>query len=393
MKGSAVTREKLLTLFVFIDAFGWELVRRYPFMDDVLVTKAPFGTIFGYSSTCVPTILTGKLPRDHGHFVFYYYNPQESPFGFYRFLDLLPKSLLSRGRVRSKLSRIMERFHGYTGYFQLYNMPFRYLRLFDYSERRDIYQPGGINSGARTIFDVLRERRVPLSVSNWRLSEPERIAALSNDLEQGRTRFAFLLLAGLDATLHEYGTQAEEVSAHLRLYERELSTLMDRAHSKYSSVRLFVFSDHGMADIVETVDVISRIQALGLRFGADYAAVYDSTMARFWFLNGKARDRIAEALEGIPQGWIVPDDQLARWGCDFPGHKYGELFFLLNPGVLLCPSFMGQKPMAGMHGYAPEHPSSLAAFMSNVRCNPAPARLDDLYGLMLSEATRPPEAP
>jgi hypothetical protein len=388
-----VSREKLLTLCVFIDAFGWQLVRHYPFMDDVLVTKSPLGTIFGYSSTCDPTILTGKLPREHGHFAFYYYNPPESPFKFYRVLDLLPKTFLSRGRVRARLSRVMGRFHGYTGYFQLYNMPFKYLHLFDYSERRDIYQPGGINSGARTVFDVLRERQVPSSVSDWRLPELARCAELSRELDRGRIRFAFLFLGGLDAVLHVYGTQAEEVAQHLRVYERELSKLVERAQSSYSSVDLFIFSDHGMTDVSEKIDLIPRIQALGLRFGVDYAAVYDSTMARFWFLKDNARELISEALDEIPQGRIVPDAQLAEWGCDFPGHKYGELFFLLNPGVLLCPSYMGEKPLAAMHGYTPEHPSSVAAFMSSVPCDPAPGRLDDLYGLVVSEATREPEEP
>ena len=385
--------EKRLTLFVFIDAFGWELVKRWPFMEDIIAVKAPLDTIFGYSSTCDPTILTGKLPRDHGHFAFYYYNPQESPFRYYRYLDLLPKTLFSRGRVRSRLSREMGRFHGFTGYFQLYNMPFRYLHLFDYSERRDIYQPGGINSGARTIFDALREQRVPIGVSDWRKPEFTRVAALHQELDRGEIRFAFLFLGGLDAVLHAHGTQAPEVGDHLLLYEQKLRQLLEKAQSVYTTVRFFAFSDHGMTDISETIDLIRRIETLGLTFGVDYAAVYDSTMARFWFLKKRARDTVSHALQEVPQGWIVPEEQLAQWGCDFPEHKYGELFFLLNPGVLLCPSFMGRKPMAGMHGYAPEHPTSVAAFMANVPLSHVPKRLDDLYGLMLAEAAGSPEAP
>ncbi|MBI2951474.1 hypothetical protein HYY27_05230, partial [bacterium] len=57
-----------LALFVFIDAFGWEILRRRPFLDDLLKVKAPLTTVLGYSSTCDPTILTGRLPREHGHF-------------------------------------------------------------------------------------------------------------------------------------------------------------------------------------------------------------------------------------------------------------------------------------------------------------------------------------
>ena len=34
-----------LSLFVFIDAFGWELVQHYPFLDDLLTVKAPLGRV------------------------------------------------------------------------------------------------------------------------------------------------------------------------------------------------------------------------------------------------------------------------------------------------------------------------------------------------------------
>src|SRR5947209_16258995 len=95
-----------LSLFVFIDAFGWELLQRNSFLDDVLQTKAPLGTIFGYSSTCDPTILTGKLPREHGHFSFFYHNPSGSPFRICRLLRFLPAFVTRRGRVRRLMSRV-----------------------------------------------------------------------------------------------------------------------------------------------------------------------------------------------------------------------------------------------------------------------------------------------
>lgn len=377
---------KQLSLCVFIDAFGWEIAQRYPFLDDVLVTKAPLDTIFGYSSTCDPTILTGKLPRDHGHFVFFYYSPKESPFKFYRVLDILPKSIMNRGRVRAKFSRIVEKLHGYTGYFQLYNMPFRYLHLFGYSEKRDLYQPGGINSGAPTIFDYLREHKIPFNLSNWRQPERSRIAALEADVDRGEIVFAYLFLGDLDAVLHGHGTGAPQVAAKLQWYEGELRRVITKARDRYETVRLFVFSDHGMTDITGVCDLMARIDAIGLRFGEDYAAVYDSTMARFWFLNDRARADVVAALERERQGRIVSEEQLAAWGCDFPGHKYGELFFLMNPGIIICPGHMGEKPLPAMHGYDPHHKTSTAAFMSNVVVDPLPKRLDDLYGLMRAEA-------
>ena len=34
--------------------------------------------------------------------------------------------------------------------------------------------------------------------------------------------------------------------------------------------------------------------------------------------------------------------------------------FLLDPGVLMVPSFMGSRPLAAMHGYDPAHPGMAA---------------------------------
>lgn len=375
-----------LTLCVFIDALGWELLRGRTFLDDVLCSRAPLQTIFGYSCTCCPTILTGALPREHGHLAFYYYDPQGSPFRLLRGLRHLPASLVDRGRVRRLLSRGIARLYGFDGYFQLYNVPFERLPYFNYCEKRDLYQRGGINGGQPTIFDVLRARGIPFHVSNWRRPEAHNLAALEHSLAEGRVRFAYLYLAAMDAQLHAEGTRVPSVDARLRWYEARLRRVLHLARRHYGEVRLFLFSDHGMTDVEETCDLKSRIERLGLRFGSDYAAAYDSTMARFWFLRDRARDRIVAALRDEPRGRILEDEELTSYGCDFPDRKYGELFYLLEPGVLLCPSDMGQRPLAGMHGYAPGDPRAAATFASNLADAPRPRRLDDLFDVMLRDA-------
>lgn len=376
-----------LALFVFIDAFGWEILRRQSFLDDLSKVKAPLRTVLGYSSTCDPTILTGKLPREHGHFSFFRYNPEESPFGLCRSLALLPRFITRRGRVRRMMSKVIQRYHGYTGYFQIYNVPFRYLPLFDYSERRDIYQPGGINGGVPTVFDHLRERGLPFHLSDWRGNEGRNLEALEAALEEGKIGFAYLYLAALDAILHAHGSRSSAVDEKIRWYDRKLRSVIRLAQKKYDAVHVHIFSDHGMTDVTEDCDLMARIDRLGLRFGADYAAMYDSTMARFWFLNDSARKKVVDALKAEPRGQILSEEQLAEYGCDFGDRRYGELFFLVNPGVLICPSFMGETPLAGMHGYEPDHRDSLAMFVSNVIPDPMPGRLDDLYGLMLKEVS------
>jgi len=377
---------KQLALFVFIDAFGWEILQQHRFLDDILVTKQPVDTIFGYSSTCMPSILTGKLPRDHGHFAFFCYNPEESPFGLCRWLRYLPKSVTGRMRVRRLVSRTLCRHLDYTGYFQIYRVPFEYLPLFEYSERRDLFQPGGINSGAPTVFDYLREREIPFVLSDWRANEEANLEAARAALAFGEAAFAFLYLPELDGILHLRGAQHQTVKEKIQWYDCQIRDVLDLGWRNYDDVRLFVFSDHGMTAIAEGCDLMARVAALGLRFGKDYAAMYDGTMARFWFRNELAQERIVEALEQEPRGQILSEEALADCGCDFPTNRYGDLFFLLNPGVLLCPSFMGDTMLAGMHGYDPDHKDSIAMLGSNCASSVDVASLVDLYALMRSEA-------
>ncbi len=378
-------KRKILSLFVFIDAFGWEFLNQHPFLDDILHTKSPLGTVFGYSATCIPTILTGKLPSEHQHFSFFYYDPHQSPFGLCRTLAFLPQFLTSRGRVRRVISRVLQKMYGITGYFQIYNVPFEYLPYFDYSEKKDIYQPGGIRSGEETIFDYLRQRNIPFYLSDWRLKEKENLATLERSLKRDGARFAYLYLASMDAILHQHGPETNATREKIEWYDTELRKIMALARQEYDDVHLYIFSDHGMTAINQLCDLTAKIDRLGFRFGKDYAAMYDSTMARFWFFKDEARKKITSRLAEEPSGEFLSDERLKEYGCYFPDHQYGELFYLMNPGVLICPSFMGRTGMGGMHGYNPYHKDSLAMFASNQVPDPMPRRLDDLFQLMVKE--------
>ena len=138
-----------------------------------------------------------------------------------------------------------------------------------------------------------------------------------------------------------------EVPAKLRLYETWIEQLLAAAKGHYAEVRLYVFSDHGMANCDELLDLKAKIEALDLRMEKDYAVVYDSTMARFWFFNDRARQLITEALGQVPQGRILPDAELAEMRTLFPDRYFGELIFLVKEGVLIVPSHMGERPIRG----------------------------------------------
>lgn len=373
--------EPELRLYCFIDALGWELAQQHRFLESLLPHRGPLGTLLGYSSTCDPTILTGCWPREHGHFSFFYYDPQGSPLAWLRHLKWLPRSLTSRGRVRHWISRLAGRALGYTGYFQLYNVPFPFLQFLNYSEKRDIYQPGGINGGQSTFLDLWRQRGVRFHLSDWRRSEAENLRALAADIE-GPTppSRAYLYLAAMDAVLHRDGCSASSVAAKLKSYEQQLHQLVEVAGRRYQNVRLYLFSDHGMRDVSRCLDLRTPLERLPLVYGRDYVAVLDSTLARFWFLHDRARSLILDWLSQQQHGQILSDAQLAAWGCDFPGQKYGQTWFLADPGVLLCPGHLGERPLAAMHGYHPDDPPGVGFFGTNQQVT-APAHLTELYPL------------
>lgn len=376
---------KSLNVFVFVDALGWELASRHEFMTGHLSHRSPCETVFGYSCTCDPTILTGKMPNEHGHFSFFVKAGEgESPFASLGRWGALPELVAGHHRIRGPVSARLKKRLGYTGYFELYSVPFSALPYLDYTEKRDLYEPGGILGGQETIFEVWERSGKPWMRSNWRRGDRENIDELGEAIDVGEIELAYLFTAGTDGLMHRVGTKGPEVEQALRDLESSLLDLMERSSKHYGDVKLHVFSDHGMTDTVSTSTMMRRFESLGLSYGKDYVAVWDSTMGRFWF-EDHVRDRALEWLAAQSEGRLLEDDQLEKWGCLFPDRRYGEHFYLLSPGTIFAPSYMNQRRVTGMHGFDPAHPDSTACFLSN---NPEanPKALREIFGVMAAAA-------
>jgi hypothetical protein len=378
--------KSVLPLFVFIDACGWEIIRNDPFAKSMAPHRRRLESVFGYSSACVPSILSGRWPEEHRNWSYFVYDPVHSPFRALRFLSWLPKAVVNRRRFRRWLSLLLKRPLKFRGYFDLYNIPFRYISLFDFTEKKSPLLPGGMNRGGN-IFDFLRTHDIPYDGSHPARSEMANLEMLLQRVQTEEIDFAFVYWPELDGLLHRVGNQSPEVPAKLRVYEKLLQRLHDTACQHYEEVRLYVFSDHGMANCTEHLDLRARIEALPIRMKRDYVAVYDSTMARFWFMNEKARMLVEGCLRQVSQGEIISDEQLKHWRCFFPDRYFGELVFLVHEGVLVVPSDMGERPIRAMHGYHPLAKQSYASLLTN--CPDVPediVAIPHVYQLMTREA-------
>jgi hypothetical protein len=376
----------VLPLFVFIDACGWEIIKDRPFAKAFAPNRKRLTSVFGYSSACVPSIISGGWPVEHRNWCYFVYDPANSPFKSLRALRWLPERLTSRRIFRRWLSKFVKTQLNFRGYFDLYNIPFKYISLYDFTEKRNPLQPGGMNCGPN-IFDYLRDRAIPYHVSSPSRSEKDNLDSLTNDIRQERIDFAFLYWPGLDGLLHSVGNQSPEIGAKLATYERWLEQLLSLARQHYAEIRLYVFSDHGMANCDHLLDLKAKIDALPVKMGEDYAVVYDSTMARFWFFNNRAREHVSQYLKQIPEGRIIPDSELADMGVLFADRYFGELIFLVKEGVLIVPSHMGKRPIRGMHGYHPSEKQSYAVLCTNRdKISQEITAIPQIYRLMIRDA-------
>lgn len=360
-----------LDLFIMIDACGWEIIKKRPhFLQKAAPHRRKLESVFGYSSTCVPSILSGRWPDEHQNWCYFIHDPENSPFASLSWLRWLPKALTSRRIVRRHLTKIVKRFLGFQGYFDLYNIPFQRIHLYDFTEKKSPLKPKGMNRG-ENIFDQLEAKKVSYFVTNPDLSEEANRDRLNADITSERIRFAFQYWAGLDGLLHRVGNQSPEIDTKLAEYEDWITQTLELAHQHYRSVTLHVFSDHGMANCDVHLDLVKQIDTLGLHIGKDYNVIYDSTMARFWFFNDNARQRITTALQTVNEGRIVPDEELKAMRAHFEDGRFGELIFLVREGTLIVPSHMGERPIRAMHGYHPHDPQSYATLFSSTPEVPA----------------------
>jgi hypothetical protein len=380
-----------IPVYLFVDALGWEIVQKYDFLKDELPFRYSVKMQFGYSSTAIPTILSGEYPNKHNHFSFFYYDPINSPFKIFRFLKyffgmgLRPSCILNRGRVRRYVSKLFAKLMGYTGYFQLYQVPYDKLCYFNYCEKEDIFASKGL-SPLRNLRDVLEESDLRFLISDWRKPESYNLDELEQALLDNKIDFAFVYTAQLDSFLHDSILDENAVSSRLRFYEDRLKSLFTLLKKRGILTKFTVISDHGMTPLKSTVDLMKIVSELELEFAKDYVAIYDSTMARFWYLVPKAKRIIQSRLSKSDcKGSFITEEEKEFYGINFENNKFGEDIFLMETGIQIAPSDLGQKPLNGMHGFTPEDKDSYACLLSTQTPSFAPVEVKDYFYLMKND--------
>jgi len=378
-------KHKTIEIFLFIDALGWKIVNDHSFLTDLLPHRRKIDMQFGYSSSAIPTILSGKTPEEHGHLGLFRFAPETSPFKAFSRLAWLfkPASFWNRGRVRHHLSKLLKKVYGFTGYFQLYRMPLWKLKFVDYCEKQDLFIARGMGNIAN-LHDILSAKNIDFHISDWHLSDDKNYIAAEKAIEDGK-QFLFVYTASFDGVLHDKISDVPAITAKLDEIRRQIEHLYRKAEEYAENVHFTVISDHGMTPLAGTVDIMSKVAQSGLVFGKDYGACYDSTMARFYYLSEKAPEVISEIMQEFPGHFLSKAEEI-KYRIYRADRSFGDAIFLLDAGIQIVPSDMGGKPLNGMHGFIPENEHSFAAILANEELPENIEHVADYFNLMIERA-------
>ena len=163
--------------------------------------------------------------------------------------------------------------------------------------------------------------------------------------------------------------------------------MYSKAEEYAENVNFTVISDHGMTPLAGTVDPMSKLESSGLFFGQDYGACFDSTMARFYYLNDKAPPVIAALMQEFPGRFLTQAEEV-QYGIFRSDRAFGDAIFLLDAGIQIAPSDMGAKALNGMHGFDPAAEDSFAAILSNEPLPDAVEKVADYFDFMIERAEK-----
>lgn len=355
-----------VTLVFLVDALGWEIAEHFAFGREQFATRASLGTVLGYSAAAIPSLLSGASPMEHGSWAMFRRAGKKGAFASLRWVPPLPHSI--DWRARRWIRRGLDRRRHVHAYYDLYEIPTHFLHRFDVAQTGDPFRPGGL--ARETVFDWMQAQGIRYRLWDYRSDEGENLRAAEAAIAQSLD-VLFVYTAELDALMHRVGIFHPSVGARLDVYAAFLESVRRAAHAHDVELEIVLLSDHGMTDVTATVDVWHGMTRQGWRLGRDYMAFFDSTMARTW---GDDRVAAAVALVLDGKGRRLDAPQLRAFGCFFADGSYGDEIFLVDPGVLIVPSFMGSRRIAAMHGYHPEDRFSRGVFMTDAPM-PAPSSI------------------
>ncbi len=361
-----------IIVFLYIDALNDSFLtsNNMPFLS--ILAKNCFkklDNVLGYSFAIQSCLLSGKYPDQTNHWMPYFYSPQESPVLFRNLkkigrvfpLDKMPLFRhLAVGRTRSLFMK--DGVHANNIPLQMLDkialFPYYYMcELPFFHELRNILQ---------SKFQASLEYFGPPTLREQMYSQMLRHL---NDVDH-QNELVVVYDDALDGLGHKFGPFSKECFEYARALDRNLSLIYRKLIDLFGkNLTLFIFSDHGQCEQISTFDLMHELSRHRLRHVKDFVCFVDATLALFWPSNDSVKEKlmsILKKLEGCGLGKVVHGSLHEKYHIKFADARYGELYFVLKPGVTFFPNFFSPiSSMKGLHGYLPEENVQKSFVVSN----------------------------
>lgn len=196
--------------------------------------------------------------------------------------------------------------------------------------------------------------------------------------EASRPDLILAWMGGADSAGHREGPDGPAVRAAMERADRQVGRLLDflQAGGRASRTTLLLASDHGMAAVTRTVDVVPLVPKQGYY---PFLAI-SGPLCNVYTKEGRQTAEVARALRGAAPGVTVyPRAQVpASLRCADPA-RCGDFLLLAPPGTTFLSygdSRSGHRDGGprGMHGYDPAACSEMAGVFYAWGAGVAPGR-------------------
>lgn len=356
-----MTQRKLI--LYFSDGFAWDYVRDLGFMPGFWNQQTKLKTLLGYSSSIVPSLISGRLPRDTGVWTEYFMDPSPPT----RFARLVSRSLTASNLVNIlrlvafRLARKLNRPAAHR-----LRIPLQLAHLFRRHDM-DYHRFPPVDMPVATLADIVAKSGLRLDFLFRRLRSNDAADASHIKSALSSADVVFVYDSSLDAAGHQRGAEPANMGAPIARLGRFIEDVARGVELAGAELSIILFSDHGMTTIKEEVDLLAHLQHLEI--GKDYVPFLDSTFGRFWYPNPAAKEAVHNALRDSP-GQFLTQKEIREYGLDFNDTRYGEDIFVVDEGVVIHPNYIAptflrtrKYPDRATHGYRPEYQSSYGVFM------------------------------
>jgi len=350
-------------LCIFIDSLPYAFIDEMEFINSLPLIK-PLQPGFGYSVNIKAELYCGVRPDDLGFW---------NEWTYCKDLTLpsvrIPKLLTYKSNRIIGIDRALHVALRTIGVAKA-NIPFPYQHLFK-RVGKSIYSD---DFPIKPIFRNIDNLAMCISefedAKSWN-KDAMAYNKAKKAIAQGKN--IFLSLDELDGITHTFGVGSEEHLSRIRQLDIWIQDLYADFNTQYGdSGYIFVFSDHGMANVQRRIQMTPE-KYFGYVCHETYVYFLDSTIMRVWCENERLANSIGDWLSNLDCGQLISEITRREYGLASP--SFGKHIFVLHEGNEFGPSFLGNKLAKAMHGYSPMCDSQQGFLGTSVPLNVATSNI------------------